>query len=150
MDTEEVVESPLVRECGTCTQCCEGWLNTTVFGNEMKNGQGCPYVCPTGCGVYDKRPYDPCQGFKCAYLMDEAFPLWMRPDISNLICYSHEINGITYYRAVETNATLSARVLNFITRYAIDYELNMLYEFERKLHLIGTPEFIAAMTEEDE
>lgn len=74
----------------------------------------------------------------------------MRPDISNAICYSHEVNGIPYYRAVETNATLSARVLNFITRFAIDYEVNMLYEFERKSYFIGSPEFIAAMTEEEE
>lgn len=79
--------------------------------------------------------------------MDEKFPLWMRPDISNLICYSDEINGMLYYRAVETNATLTARVLNFITRYAIDHDLNMAYEFERKLYFIGSPEFIAAMTE---
>ena len=116
----------------------------------MGYGQGCPYVCPTGCGVYEKRPYDPCQAFKCAFLEEEEFPLWMRPDISNAICYTQEVNGIPYFRAVETNATLTARVLNFIIQFALRHEMNLCYEFERSRRLIGSQEFIDAMTEAGE
>ena len=74
------------RSCGTCTKCCEGWLPTTVYGQEIKIGSPCRYVQDeVGCSIYQERPFNPCVKFQCAWLQDETIPDWVRPKESGVI-----------------------------------------------------------------
>lgn len=74
------------RECGECRKCCEGWLVGHVFtqdvvNHELKVGSPCPHVSAKGCGVYAKRPEQPCRSFVCGWLLPASpFPENFKPD----------------------------------------------------------------------
>ena len=54
-----------VRECGECTACC-----TVLNIPRLAKGPGvsCHNLTPTGCGIYEDRPDQPCKSFNCAWL----------------------------------------------------------------------------------
>lgn len=69
------------RQCGTCTACCDGWLESTVLGYEMKPGQPCHWRGQGCCTIYEKRPQSPCRTFVCGWLAPNSpFPEEFRPD----------------------------------------------------------------------
>jgi len=74
------------RECSSCTACCDGWISITVYGEEIGFDRPCPHTTGSGCGIYEKRPVDPCRNFRCGWLIDGSpLPDWMRPDKSKVI-----------------------------------------------------------------
>ncbi|HZE61286.1 MAG TPA: hypothetical protein VE085_12085 [Burkholderiales bacterium] len=77
------------RQCGTCTACCDGWVEGTIYGHEMKPGVPCHFRGEGCCTIYERRPEEPCRRFVCgnrpAYIIksagrdpDEALLTWMR------------------------------------------------------------------------
>ena len=69
------------RECGSCTACCEGWIGSEVI--DMGIDKPCQHCTAQGCAIYESRPVDPCQVFKCAWLKEDSpLPDDMRPDKS--------------------------------------------------------------------
>src|SRR3954468_16744056 len=69
------------RECGTCTACCDGWVEGTIRGHEMKQGVPCHFRGEGCCTIYDERPPDPCRRFICGWLAPGSlFPDSFRPD----------------------------------------------------------------------
>ena len=69
------------RKCGVCVTCCGGWVAGNMLGHEVKPGSPCPFVCETGCSVYERRPTNPCKNFVCGWLLPESpFPEDFRPD----------------------------------------------------------------------
>ena len=69
------------RQCGTCTACCDGWLESTVLGYPMKPGQPCHFRGEGCCTIYEKRPQSPCRSFVCGWLAPGSpFPEDFRPD----------------------------------------------------------------------
>ena len=70
-----------VRECGTCTACCEGWAEGEIRWHRMHAGQHCHFLREGACTIYDERPQSPCRNFVCAWLQpDSPFPEHFRPD----------------------------------------------------------------------
>jgi hypothetical protein len=75
------VEAVQNRACGTCTACCDGWVEGTIRGHEMKPGTACHFRGEGCCTIYDSRPQSPCREFICGWLMtDSPFPDSFRPD----------------------------------------------------------------------
>jgi hypothetical protein len=74
------------RSCGNCTACCDGWLKITVFGAPVYPGQPCPHSSGHHCLIYDRRPVEPCQRFRCGWLVPNSpLPEWLRPDQAKVI-----------------------------------------------------------------
>jgi len=71
--------------CGECIACCDGTLNATIFEHKISKGNPCPFVCKSGCTIYEKRPEIPCKSFKCGWLIHPNIPDYMRPDKSGVI-----------------------------------------------------------------
>lgn len=75
-----------MRECGTCTKCCEGWLTGEINFRSMYPGKPCYLVeIGKGCKDYDNRPLFPCKLFTCAWILDEEIPEEYKPEISGVI-----------------------------------------------------------------
>ena len=69
------------RQCGTCTACCDGWVEGTIRGHEMKPGVACHFRGEGCCTIYEERPQDPCRRFVCGWLAQGSpFPDSFRPD----------------------------------------------------------------------
>ena len=69
------------RACGTCTACCDGWVEGTIYGHEMKPGTPCHFRGAGCCTIYERRPQEPCRSFVCGWLMPGSpFPDDFRPD----------------------------------------------------------------------
>lgn len=76
-----VVDARGRRTCGECTACCDGWVEGTIRGHEMKSGVRCFFVGAGGCSIYEERPRSPCRTFVCGWLLpDSPFPEAFRPD----------------------------------------------------------------------
>ncbi len=69
------------RDCGSCTGCCDGWLEGEIRGHRMFPGQRCHFAGDGACTIYEERPQSPCRSFVCGW-MQPGSPLpddW-RPD----------------------------------------------------------------------
>ena len=70
-----------LRNCGSCTSCCEGWAAGTIRGHEMHPGLHCHFLIDRKCTIYEERPVSPCRNFVCGWLAEESpFPDEFRPD----------------------------------------------------------------------
>jgi hypothetical protein len=75
-----------IRQCGTCTACCDGWLRITIAGQTVEPGKKCSFSSGHDCTDYDARPVDPCRTFICGWIAKRSpLPEWMRPDKANVI-----------------------------------------------------------------
>src|ERR1700748_3835009 len=80
------VSRDVTRTCGSCTACCDGWLQIEVRGHKVRKGQPCPFSVAHQCTIYPERPQHPCREFVCGWLVASSpLPDWMRPDQSDMI-----------------------------------------------------------------
>lgn len=137
------------RSCAGCTKCCEGWLTGEALGQTFYPGKPCHFISiGKGCSVYAKRPKEPCQSFKCAWLIDKNIPEWMKPSDINTILTYKEINGIPYLSVIEAGSVLSAKVLTWVIQYALSNKINLYWQVEGGTNWVGSPEFNQAIQEE--
>lgn len=132
------------KECGECKACCEGWLNGEVYGKRFSAGTPCHFMSTTGCSIYKDRPQDPCKSYNCEWLTNEEFPLWMQPNVSNVIVSKKKINGIEYYSAITTGKEMSAAALNWLFTWAVPKQFNLVYKIQGGVYKVGSPEFSQA------
>ena len=135
-----------MRKCGNCTKCCEGWLHGKAYKHTFYKGKPCFYLkeisCASGgCSIYNDRPYDPCKTYVCAWVNEEFLPMWMKPNLINVICTKINKNNIEYYEFVEAGNKIDATVLNWIVLWAINSKTNILYYIDGGLNYIGSDEF---------
>ena len=137
-----------VRECGTCTKCCEGWLKGEIYGNKMMPGLPCHFKKETSCAIYENRPQHPCKDFVCEWLVDLSIPEWMKPNISNVIIKKDLINNINYLNVVEAGSKLQSEVLNWaFASLVMGKYKNIKFTINGGTHYYGTDEFNNAMNE---
>ena len=143
----------MIRNCGECTKCCEGYLHSE--GElKLKNGKvfklgGSP--CPIlqigkGCGDYENRPQNPCRGFQCEWVRQpQAYPEEMRPDRIQAIFSLQEVDGIPYLRITEAGQRLDAEVLSHGIKLALLNKANIYWEIDGKIHWFGNRDYIQAI-----
>ena len=132
------------RECGSCTKCCEGWLNGEAYGHKFYPGQPCFFKKEGGCSIYKDRPENPCKSYKCLWLTDENIPHWMKPDQINAILTHRIEEGIGYIDVTEAGEKLRVEVLNWIVMFALNKKANLQYKISGGVNRIGVSEFTAA------
>jgi hypothetical protein len=132
------------RECGTCTKCCEGHLIGEAKGHKFYNGKPCHFISiDKGCSIYSERPEYPCVSYKCGWLLDLDIPEWLKPDAVNVIIDFREVEGHQYINLIEAGSTVSSKVLNWFIQYALNNQLNAVWQVEYGMNWIGSSEFIA-------
>lgn len=132
-----------MRECGSCTKCCDGFLSGEVNGHKFHGGVPCFYSTKKGCAIYKDRPHDPCKTFSCQWLINEDIPFWMKPDEVNAIIVKSELaSGTEYIKIVEAGEKLRIEVFNWVIRYCLSRSYNIAYKISGDWHYIGTHAFI--------
>jgi len=130
------------RECGTCTKCCEGWLEGEALGYKFYPGKPCgALTIGKGCNSYALRPKNPCANYQCGWLSNIDIPDWLKPEQSNVIVNYSSIQGVTFIRLIETGQALSTKALTWLLKYAISTHLNFAWSVDGELHWIGSTQF---------
>ena len=134
------------RDCGSCTKCCEGWLEATIRGYPMSPGTPCHFVqLGRGCTDYDHRPDDPCRGYRCAWLQDPAIPDALRPDRTGTILEIRAVQGMRYLMAVKAPADTTAELLRWAVGYTTHHGLQLAWQIGTRTQWLGEAAFSAAM-----
>jgi len=123
-DTNEIKP---VRTCDGCTQCCRGHVVGQAHGHEFSLGKPCFFVGDKGCSIYDDRPVDPCQSFKCEWLGSDYLPMWMRPDLSKVIVVRTQYADGEWIELVEAGQKMDSAVLSWILIWAANNKQNVRY-----------------------
>lgn len=79
-----------LKPCGECTACCEGYVESYIYGNHMKLGKNCVFLVDKKCCVYNDRP-EVCRKFQCAWsqgIIDDE----LRPDKCGLLVYVKQVD----------------------------------------------------------
>ena len=131
------------RQCGTCTRCCEGWLEANILGQDLRNGKNCQFLKDSSCSIYADRPHEPCRNYTCAWLDDTIFPDWLKPHLSNVIITKKVPDDVklTHYTVVETGVKMDATVLNWIILWSIRENINLIYCIDGEKHCLGDEHF---------
>lgn len=80
----------VMRLCGECTKCCDGWLYNEVYGNIVDVGNPCPFIdIHKGCSIYENRP-DGCKKFNCSWLLDKDIPENFKPSVTGVIIVKND------------------------------------------------------------
>jgi hypothetical protein len=147
------------RQCYPCTACCEGWLSADIYGVQIMPGKPCPHVTAQGCGIYDKRPHNPCATFRCGWLTGEHdMPAHMQPsECGAIVMFNKLWNGRKVIRAVPTGEKIPAATLEWLMALARQLNLPLLFSehgyvngrFASKRKIgYGPPSFIEAVKTE--
>jgi hypothetical protein len=132
-----------VRNCGECAKCCEGWLSGAAYGHAFSPGRPCFYLEKT-CSIYKDRPVDPCRNYRCGWLAEDTFPMWMKPSLVNVIItkLTNDARAISYYVAEQAGDTFDPRALNWLIRWAESNHANLECRLGGAVTRIGSPEFL--------
>lgn len=134
-----------MRECGTCTKCCEGHLHGSAHGHAFWKGRPCHFLSASkGCTIYTDRPENPCKTYKCMWLADETnkIPEWLKPNEVNAILTLRQVNGIEYIHLAEAGETMRSDVLSWAIQHTLNNGLNLSYEVDGGFNKIGQDDFI--------
>lgn len=136
-----------LRECGTCTKCCDGTVNGEIYGHKMFPGTPCHFIAlGSGCTIYEDRPETPCKNFRCRWLDDESIPEWMKPNISSVIIIEKEISGIPYIQMVSDIHPPSVEVLSWFFTWGKSRYVNIYWTIGSAYYYLGSEEFCEAVS----
>ena len=131
------------RTCDGCSECCKGWLRGHAMGHDFYPGKKCYYLQKT-CSIYENRPIDPCQSYKCHWLATDDLPMWMRPDLSNALVTQRNNNGHSWLEVLECGSKMDSEVLSWLVIWALNQGKNLKYQINGGWSKIGSKEFLEA------
>ena len=144
----------MIRNCGSCTKCCEGYLSGVAHNKPFFLGNPCHYLAiGEGCTIYAKRPKDPCVNYHCEWLNNSEIPEWLKPDKINAIITKRIIKNtennteIEYWDITEAGETMRSNVLTWVIEYALNNNKNLRWQVEGGNHWVGNKEFNNLMIE---
>ena len=138
-----------MRECGSCTKCCEGWLSADIKGHDMYPGKPCFFVeIGIGCKDYENRPKDPCKDFLCEWIVNKDVPEHLYPAKSGVIIKYAKIENIKYIKMVRSPKEPTTEDLSWFFTYVANNNLNCAWDTDKQTYWFGDMEFIKAMNKE--
>ena len=140
----------LDRECGGCTACCDGWLKIEIDGDAVELGKKCKFSIDKRCKIYETRPIDPCQKFRCGWLVKNSpLPDWMRPDKANVIFLANCFHwrGLPVDVAVPVANGIARRAIDWIRTFSVTRRRLLIYRIIDDWYAVGPPAFQAEMRE---
>lgn len=134
-----------MRNCGSCTKCCDGWLIGEANGHKFYPGRKCFFVGENSCSIYEQRPDNPCKSYKCMWLTNkDSVPEWMKPDRVNAILTLRKFQGKDYIELAEAGEHLRSEVLSWAIQYALNNDMYINYMINGSWNRIGSVEFLEA------
>jgi len=138
------------RQCGTCTACCEGWLEGEAYGYNFFSGKMCHYKGENNCTIYKNRPEEPCKTYKCEWLVNHSIPEWMKPSLSKVIITKRLKKGITYLEVIEAGQKIDSTVLNWLFVEHLKGTIpNLAYKVNNGQNYLGSQDFIEMVQQVD-
>jgi hypothetical protein len=138
------------RSCGSCTACCDGWLQIEVRGHVVRRGQPCPFSVAHQCAIYPERPQDPCREFVCGWLVASSpLPDWMRPDRADMIMLAANFfwRGFPVDVLVPVGARPRQKALDWLKTFCAENKRLLLYQIDGEWIAFGPPAFQADIVE---
>lgn len=130
------------RSCGTCTRCCDGWLEGEIRGHPMFPGQRCHFVTDAGCSIYADRPQSPCRSFVCGWMQPgSALPEAWRPDRIGVIVVPTRWRDAPAMVLVSAGNDPGEDVLAWMRGHALSTGTPFFYAQEGERFGYGPPEF---------
>lgn len=117
----------VMRSCGDCTKCCEGYVSGNVKGHEMFYGTPCFFLQQGKCSDYENRPKDPCKSFECEWLSNPKVPDWLYPHKSGIIIHEQKIENHYYLRLTFAGNMPSVSALSWFLLYGIKNNINLCW-----------------------
>jgi hypothetical protein len=137
-----------MRQCGSCTACCQGWLKASIRGHDMHRGQPCHYVAATGCSIYEERPASPCRSFSCGWkAMPGLFPASFRPDQAGFIIKASTWDQFDVFILVSAGKDPQAAHLDWMTTLCHATGMPFFYELNGETTGYGPSNFVARLNE---
>lgn len=133
-----------MRECGTCTKCCEGHLSANIRGHEMFPGKPCFFVeIGKGCKDYENRPIQPCKNFSCGWKEFIEMPDEFKPDKSHVILSIGKTpkNKITFWQLTKAPNNPSIEMLSWAFLYFAPRGVNLSWQINSNTYYFGSLEF---------
>ncbi len=130
------------RTCDGCTKCCDGWLHGQAYEHVFYPGRPCFFKSASGCSIYSDRPASPCREYECFWLAANQLPMWMRPDLANIIVTERTKDNVVYYDIEEAGQTIQSHILNWLTGWAIGNGKNIKYKVSGGINKIGSKQFM--------
>jgi hypothetical protein len=116
------------------------------MGEKIYPGKPCHFIAiGKGCTVYEKRPKEPCQSYKCAWLTNSEIPEWMKPNEIDAIIDMRQIKEFEYINLREAGNPMQAKVLNWLFQYILKNGLNAVWQVNGGVNWCGSPEFNSVM-----
>jgi hypothetical protein len=138
------------RTCGSCTACCDGWLQIEVRGHQVRRGKPCPFSVEHQCSIYDERPQHPCREFICGWLTATSpLPEWMRPDKSDMIMLAANFiwHGLPVDVVVAAGDRPKKKALDWLMKFSSEKKRLLIYQVEEDWFAFGPPAFQAEIAE---
>jgi hypothetical protein len=133
-----------IRTCGTCTACCDGWLQIEVYGHRVRPGAPCPFSVNHQCSIYSERPQHPCREFSCGWLVASSpLPEWMRPDKSDMILLpaNFQWRGRWVDVAVAAGPRPKNKALDWLKKFSFEKKRLLIYQVQETWFAYGPPAF---------
>lgn len=140
----------LQRNCGSCTACCDGWLQIEVRGHKVEPGKPCPFSVDKQCSIYTDRPQHPCREFICGWLVASSpLPEWMRPDKSNMILLAANFlwRGLPVDVVVAVGDRPRTKALDWIKKFNWDQKRLLIFQVKEEWYAFGPSAFQADITD---
>ena len=131
------------RECDGCTACCDGRLMLSIFGHKWV-GRPCQFKSDKGCSIYEHRPKEPCQTYRCEWLKDTdfTFPEFLKPDQSGFVMNMMKTkSGIPYLRAVAGRDGYEKEAMLWLIDYGNENKINLRFILQGSKYSFGTKDF---------
>ncbi len=138
------------RSCGSCTACCDGWLQIEVRGHHIHPGTPCPFSVEHRCSIYRERPQKPCREFVCGWLVASSpLPEWMRPDKSDMIMLAANFiwRGLPVDVLVAAGQRPKTKALDWMKAFSSEKKRLLIYQVDGDWFAFGPPAFQAEISE---
>lgn len=118
------------RSCGTCTACCDGWVQMEIHGTAVIPGSPCPHSTGKGCAIYPDRPVEPCVNFNCGWInKNSPLPGWMHPPKGKCIVLFDKLrwNETPVDLAMPVGVKIPPRSLEWLKAFAEQHGRPLIY-----------------------
>jgi hypothetical protein len=130
------------RQCGSCTACCDGWVEGTIYGHEMKAGVPCHFRGEGCCTIYERRPQDPCRKFVCGWLAPGSpFPDSFRPDQLGVMIVQTSWRNRPAFILRSAGRDPDEALLAWMRSFSVESGAPFFYESQGERFGFGPPEF---------
>ena len=130
------------RNCGTCTACCDGWVEGTIYGHEMRPGTPCHFRGEGCCTIYERRPQEPCRRFICGWLAPGSpFPDAFRPDRLGVMIVPTRWRGAPAFILKSAPRDPDEALLGWMREFSVKNGAPFFYESRGERYGFGPVEF---------